>query len=129
MPLQELDTIQVAENASSDLRGYDFELIFDDNLSDEFNKEKITEIFEILQVQDRNDLTTEFENIIAENVQLKVWISFSFLVKTLILMTFTWKLLFVAEWKDSRWNIRFWKCKLILYKWLLRFTNVLSTAF
>lgn len=72
MPLQELDTIQVAENASSDLRGYDFELIFDDNLSDEFNKEKITEIFEILQVQDRNDLTTEFENIIAENVQLKV---------------------------------------------------------
>ena len=72
MPLQEFETIQVAENAGPDLQHKYFESILDDNLSDELNKDKITDMFESFQILGRNDLAIELETLLVKHVKLKV---------------------------------------------------------
>ena len=82
--LQKPQTMDSAENVELGLKHNDFETIFDDNcLPNEFDKEKITDIFEILHGQERNDLVREFKNVL-EYARLKVWKYSMFVSKTLL---------------------------------------------
>ena len=60
------------ENVGPDSYDKDFKSMFDDSFSSEFNKERITEIFDILHVQERDDLVKELENVFVQYSKLKV---------------------------------------------------------
>ena len=72
MFLQKPMTINLAENVEPDSNYKDFKSIFDESFPNEFNMGMITEIFDILQVQQRNDLVIELENVFVQYSKLKV---------------------------------------------------------
>ena len=80
---QKPKTIKLAENVGTDSNHKDFKSIFDESFPNEFNKGMITEIFDILQVHERNDLVKEFENVL-KYAKAKVWTNSIFVFLTLL---------------------------------------------
>ena len=64
--------INLAENVGPDSNCIDFKSIFDESFPNEFNKGRIRAVFDILQVQQRDDLVKELENVFVQYYKLKV---------------------------------------------------------
>ena len=80
---QKPKAINPAENIGPDSNCKNFKSIFDESFPNEFNKGMITEIFDILQVHERNDLVKEFENVL-KYAKAKVWTNSLFVFLTLL---------------------------------------------
>ena len=80
---QQPKAINLAENIGPDSNCEHFKSIFDESFPNEFNKGMITEIFDILQVHERNDLVKEFENVL-KYAKAKVWTNSIFVFLTLL---------------------------------------------
>ena len=103
------------ENVGPDSNCKDFKSIFDESFPNEFHKGRIREVFDILQVQQRNDLVIELENVVLQYHKLKVHIFYIWIKKYDF-----WKheLPLLSEWNKSQWSILYWKSKYFLWMWL-----------